>query len=78
MDPALSTTEQEGTLDDIIKEVERSVHRSEAQSFLLTEVTQISYLGDWSCQLIPVLSHLCHLSLSTNRILVWRWKVVPG
>jgi hypothetical protein len=46
--PASNTTECERTLDDIIKEVERSVHISEAESFLLTEVIQIPYLGHWS------------------------------
>jgi hypothetical protein len=47
---AFNTTECERTLEDIIKEVERSVHImiSETQSFLLTEVIQIPYLGHWS------------------------------
>ena len=31
--PASDTTEYESTLDDIIKQVERSVHRSEAELF---------------------------------------------
>jgi hypothetical protein len=34
--PTSTTTERESTLDEIIKQVERSVHRSEAESFVLT------------------------------------------
>ena len=71
--PTSTITEQESTVDGIIKQVDRSVHRSEHESFLLTEVIQISYLGNWSCRLIPDLSSR---SVGTNLTLVWRWQVI--
>ena len=65
--------EFEPTIDDIIQTVSRSVHRSYVESFLLTQVIQVSHLINWSGQLLPVPSHR---SVNPNLSLVWRWKVI--
>lgn len=67
--------EFEPTIDDIIQTVSRSVHLSYAESFLLTQVIQVSHLINWSGQLLPVPSHR---SVNPNLSLVWRWKVISN
>ena len=71
--PTSIITEQKSTVNDIIKQVDQSVHQSEHESFLLTEVIQILYLGNWLCRLIPDLSSR---SVGTNLTLVWHWQVI--
>ena len=43
--PSSDTTEYESTLDDIIKQVERSVHRSEAELFVSTHSSDSDFVS---------------------------------
>ncbi len=59
------SAEREKTIDEIIKTIGRSVHRLETKLVLLTECIQISYLVNWSRQLLrfPLTLFQRHLSI---------------